>query len=195
MHTSTFPPTDSAMLPAAYVQPHWYAIYTSANHEKRIAEQLALRSLECFLPLYESVRRWKDRRVVLNLPLFAGYVFVRMPLRDKLKVVQIPGVAHLVGFAGTPVALPDAEIETLLASLKGGVAPQPHPFLTVGRRVRVKAGPLAGLIGTLIEKKNRFRLVISIELIQRSLAVQIDAQDVEPLKGSLTEATRSLGGD
>jgi transcription antitermination factor NusG len=183
------------MLPEAYVQPHWYAIYTNANHEKRIAEQLALRSVEHFLPLYESVRRWKDRRVVLNLPLFAGYVFVRMALRDKLQVVQIPGVAHLVGFAGTPVALPDAEIETLSASLKNGVAAEPHPFLSVGRRVRVRAGPLAGLTGTLVEKKTKFRLVISIELIQRSLAVQIDAQDVEPLRGSNNETRKSFGDD
>lgn len=163
------------------MEPHWYAVYTSANHEKRIAEQLMRRGVEHFLPLYESVRRWKDRNVVLQLPLFAGYVFVRMALREKAKVVQIPGIAHLVGFGGTPVALPDAEIETLSASLKGGMYAEPHPFLTAGRRVQVKAGALAGMTGTLVERKGKFRLVISIELIQRSLAVQMDAADVEPI--------------
>jgi transcription antitermination factor NusG len=164
-----------------YFEPRWYAIYTSANREKRVADQLSLRTVEHFLPLYESLRRWKDRRVTLKRPLFPGYVFVRLALRDKLNVVQIPGVARLVGFDGTPAALPDAEIEALRTSLARGVVAEPHPFLTVGRRVRVKAGPLAGMNGILIQRKGKFRVVISVELIQRSVAVQMDEPDLEPL--------------
>lgn len=172
---------DSVILPPEYFALRWYAIYTSANHEKSVAEQLRLRTVEHFLPLYESLRRWKDRSVKLKLPLFPGYVFVRLVLRDKLSVVQIPGVARLVGFDGTPAALPDEEIEALRTSFVTGVRVEPHPFLTVGRRVRVKAGPLAGMEGVLVQRKGKFRVVISIELIQRSVAVQLDEPDLEPL--------------
>src|SRR5215467_7020856 len=87
-------------LPLEYVEPHWYAAYTCANHEKRVAEQLIERAVEHFLPQYESVRRWKDRRVKLQLPLFPGYVFVRLELRNQIRVLQIPSVVRLVGFNG-----------------------------------------------------------------------------------------------
>jgi len=96
-----------------------------------------------------------------------------------LQVQQVPGVAHLVGFDGTPAALPDEEIEALRASFESGVRAQPHPYLTVGRRVRLKSGPLAGMQGILLRRKGNFRVVISIELIQRSLVVHLDAVDVE----------------
>ena len=162
------------------VDPLWYAAYTSANHEKRVAEQLGVRSVEHFVPLYESVRRWKDRKVRLQLPLFPGYVFVRLALRDRLRALQVPGVARLVGFNGLPCALPDSEIEALKAGLAGGVRAEPHPYLTVGRRVRVKAGPLAGMEGVLARKKNGARFVISLDLIMRSVAVVVDALELEP---------------
>jgi len=170
---------EVGILSAALCKPRWYAAYTSANHEKRVAEQLVVRDVVHFLPVYESVRRWKDRRVTLQMPLFPGYVFVRMALRDRLQVQQVPGVAHLVGFDGTPAALPDEEIEALRASLESGVRAEPHPYLTVGRRVRLKSGPLAGMQGILLRRKGNFRVVISIELIQRSLIVQVDAVDAE----------------
>ena len=176
---------DLGIMPAAYRERRWYAAYTSANHEKRVAEQLGVRAVEHFLPVYESVRRWKDRRVTLQMPLFPGYVFVRMALRDRLQVQQVPGVAHLVGFDGTPAALPDEEIEALRASLEGGVRAEPHPYLTLGRRVRLKSGPLAGMQGILLQRKGRFRVVISIELIQRSVAVDADVADVEALTISM----------
>jgi len=173
------------ILSPAHCQPRWYAAYTSANHEKRVAEQLDARAVEHFLPSYASVRRWKDRRVTLQMPLFPGYVFVRMALRDRLQVQQVPGVAHLVGFDGTPAALPDEEIEALRASLNSGVRVEPHPYLTLGRRVRLKSGPLAGMQGILLQRKGRFRVVISIELIQRSVAVDADVADVEALTISM----------
>ena len=159
----------------------WCAAYTSANHEKRVAEQLSVRSVEHFLPLYESVRRWKDRKVRLQLPLFPGYVFVRLALRDRLRVLQVPGVARLVGFNGLPCALPDSEIEALKTGLASGVRAEPHPYLTVGRRVRVKAGPLEGLQGIVVRRKNRWRLVILLDLIHRAAAVEVEAADLEPI--------------
>src|SRR5258707_5091799 len=145
-----------------YVEPHWYVAHTSANHEKRVTQQLLERSVENFLPLYDSVRRWKDRRMQVQLPLFPGYVFVRLPLRDRLKVLQVPGVARLISFNGQPAALPDNEIEALRAGLATRLRAEPHPYLTVGRRVRVKHGPLEGVEGILIRKKNACRVVLSL---------------------------------
>ncbi|MGB7846093.1 MAG: UpxY family transcription antiterminator [Candidatus Acidiferrum sp.] len=168
-------------MPAAYLEPQWYAAYTSANHEKRVAAQLGQRSVEHFLPLYDSVRRWKDRRVQLQLPLFPGYVFVHLALRDRLQVLQIPGVAKIVGFNGTPAALPQEEIEALRASLESGVRATPHPYLKVGRRALVKTGPLKGMQGVLVKRKNRSRFVISLDLIMRSVAVEVDALELEPM--------------
>jgi transcription antitermination factor NusG len=153
----------------------WYAAYTCANHEKRVAQQLSVRSVEHFLPLYESVRRWKDRRVQLQLPLFPGYVFVRIALRDRLQVLEIPSVARLVGFNGTSTPLPDGEIETLKAGLEGGVRAVPHPYLKVGRRVRIITGPLAGQEGIFVRRKGTLRHVLSIDLIQRSILVDMEA--------------------
>src|SRR5882724_2211017 len=99
--------------PLDYLEPRWYATYTSANHEKRVALQLANRSVEYFLPMYESVRRWKDRKMKLQLPLFPGYLFVRIALRDRLQVLQVPGVARLVGFNGLPSALSEEDIRAI----------------------------------------------------------------------------------
>jgi len=171
--------TETRELPTEYREARWYAAYTSANHEKRVALQLGQRSVEYFLPVYESVRHWKDRRVKLEMPLFPGYVFVRLALQDRLRVLQIPGLARLVGFDGTPTALPDEEIEGLRKGLTSGVRVKPHPFLTVGKRVRVTAGPLAGMRGILVRRRKQTRFVVSVELIMRSVAVEIDEADLE----------------
>jgi transcription antitermination factor NusG len=172
--------TEYPPLPSSYSEPRWYAAYTSANHEKRVAEQLNLRSVDHFLPLYDSVRRWKDRRMKLQLPLFPGYVFVYLALRDRLRVLEAPGVAKLVGFNGTPAALPQQEIEALRTSLGGGVCAKPHPYLKVGRRAQVKAGPLEGMQGIVVRRKNGLRFVISLDLIMRSVAVEMEGADLEP---------------
>jgi len=166
-------------LPDDYSEPRWYAASTYANHEKRVAEQLHGRAVEHFLPLYGSVRRWNDRRVQLQLPLFPGYVFVRLALRDRLRVLEIPSVARLVGFGGPPVALPDHEMETMRIGLASQLRAEPHPYLKVGRRVRVVSGPLAGLEGTIARKKKQLRFVISLDLIMRSVAVEMDAADLQ----------------
>lgn len=166
-------------LPMDYLEPHWYAAHTSANHEKRVAVQLGQRSVEHFLPLYDSVRRWKDRRMKLQLPLFPGYVFVRLALPDRLKALQVPGVARLVGFNGQPAVLPDREIEALRTSLAAQLRAEPHPYLTVGRRVRIKRGAFEGVEGILIRRKNALRVVLSIDLIKRSASVEVDVGDLE----------------
>ena len=170
---------DSLNLMEACTEPRWYAAYTSANHEKRVAQQLMQRSVEHFLPTYESVRRWKDRRKHLQLPLFPGYVFVHFALQDRLRVLQVPGVAKLVGFGGLPTALPEGEMEALRAGLAQGVRAEPHPYVQVGRRVRVTNGALTGIEGRVVRRKNRSRFVISLDLIQRSLAVEIDMAELE----------------
>ncbi len=174
-------PIDHGILSTDSFQLRWYAAYTCANHEKRVREQLEQRSVESFLPVYETIRRWKDRRMHLQLPLFPGYIFVRMALVDRLRVLQVPSVVRLVGFNGHLSALPDEEIEGLKKGLAGGVRAEPHPFLTVGRRVRLKSGPLAGMQGILLRQKGNFRVVMSIDLIQRAVAVDAEAADVEPL--------------
>jgi transcription antitermination factor NusG len=139
--------------------------------------------VEHFLPVYESVRRWKDRRVTLELPLFPGYVFVRIALREQLRVLKVPGVARLVGFGGLPTALPAEEIELLRTGLMSGVRAEPNPLLMVGRKVRVKRGPLAGVKGILVRRKNGTRLVVSVELIQRSVAIEVEEADLEVCGG------------
>lgn len=165
-------------LPAEDSQPGWYAAYTCANREKKIATQMEQRRIEHFLPTYISVRLRKDRRVRLAMPLFPGYVFVFLALRDRLQVLQIPGVVHLVGFNGYPAPLDPGDIDRLRAALNQ-LRTEPHPFLTVGRKVRVRSGPLAGADGILLRRKNGCRVVLSLELIQRSVAVEVDIGDLD----------------
>jgi len=172
--------SGAVALPALWAEQHWYAADTCAHHEKRAAAELGMREVERFLPLYSSVRRWKDRRVTLDLPLFPGYVFVRLALRDRLRVLQIPSVVRLVGFNGLPAALPEEEMEILRSGLCRSLRAEPHPFLTVGRRVRITGGPFAGLEGVLKRKKNSLRVVVSLSLIERSVAVDVDVADVAP---------------
>lgn len=181
--TSNFESADyqPPRLPDIYQQPRWYAAYTSARHEKRVAEQLRERAVEFLLPLYETVRRWKNGRVRLQLPLFPGYVFVHIALKDRLKVLKLPSVVRLVGFDGQPLPLSDAEVEAIQSCLNRGTKLLPHPFLTIGRHVRVLRGPLEGLEGIIVRKKGQLRFVISLELIQRSVCTEIEQGDLFPL--------------
>ena len=157
----------------------WFAVYTSARHEKTVARQLGQRCIEKFLPLYRSLHRWKDRRKLVDLALFPSYVFVRIEARDKLRVLQVPGVVSLVTFNGQLAALPEQEINALRSGLDRGVYAEPCPYLRVGRRVRVAAGPLAGAEGILVKKKEKCRVVISLDVLMRSVAVEVDSTDVE----------------
>ncbi len=157
----------------------WYALYTNARHEKVVARQLEERSIETFLPLYRSLRRWKDRRQQVELALFPSYVFVRIALTERLRVLQVPGVVNLVGFNGKFPSLPDQEINCLRNGLESHIYAEPHPYLCVGKKVRVVAGPMAGTEGVLTRKKDKYRVVISIDVLMRSVAVEIDGSDLE----------------
>lgn len=158
---------------------HWYAAYTCARHEKHVRRQLEEKHIACFLPLYRSVRRWKDRHKELELVLFPGYVFVHIAPEDCLRVLQTPSVVRFVSFSGHPAALNDDEIESLRHGVANGVRTEPYPYLKIGRKVRVNRGPLAGTEGILLRKKDKFRIVLSIDLIMRSVAVEVHAADLE----------------
>jgi transcription antitermination factor NusG len=177
---STTNPADYPGMEASFFEPLWYAAYTNANHEKRVTQQLEQRSIEHFLPLYESARRWKDRRVRLQMPLFPGYVFVKLALRDRLQLLQIPGVVQLVSFNGHPAPLPQDDIQAIRNCLDRGQQIEPHPYLRAGRRVRVMSGPLRGLEGIILRRKHKTRFVLSFELIMRSVAVEIDETELMP---------------
>jgi transcription antitermination factor NusG len=159
----------------------WYAVSVRARHEKLVSRHLEHQGLNCFLPVYRSVRRWKDRRKELDMALFPGYVFVNLNPGDRSGVLRAPGVLRFVTFQGQPAAVPDSEIRALESSMSGGLRPQPHPYLHQGRKVRVKRGPLVGAEGIMIRRKERFRLVLSIDLIMRSVMFEVDEADVEPL--------------
>ena len=159
----------------------WWALYTRHQHEKVVAEMLEAKGLVVFLPLYESIRRWKDRSKTLALPLFPCYVFVRGEMGRHLQVVSTPGV-HMVLTNGERAAIiPDEEIEAIRRTLEGSLRVEPHPFLRVGERVRVTRGSLQGVEGVLVRKKNLYRLVLSVDMMAQSVAVEIDATDVEPV--------------
>jgi transcription antitermination factor NusG len=158
----------------------WWAIYTRHQHEKVVAQVLSTKGFQVFLPLYESVRRWKDRNKTLAMPLFPCYVFVRGGLGRKLQVLTTPGV-HTILYNGDKIAMiPNLEIEAIRRAATTPTQVQPHPFLKCGERVRVKRGSLEGVCGILVRKKSLFRLVLSVDMLAQSVAVEIDAADVEP---------------
>jgi len=159
----------------------WHAIYTRPRHEKAVAKHLVERRIEAFLPTYGKFQRWKDRKKLVRFPLFPGYVFVRISRRDRLAVLQLAGVVGFVRFGGSPAEVPEAELYALRIAVETGARLEPHRYLKVGRRVRVYHGPLQDTEGILIRKKSGHRLVLSIDLIQRSVAVEVDAADVTPI--------------
>jgi transcription antitermination factor NusG len=162
-----------------FAELNWYAVYTWAHHERRVAEMMGQRRIRGFLPVYRSLRRWKDRRKEIEMALFPSYVFVHLALRDRVRVLEIPGVVDMVGARGKPTPLADHEIELLQGGMDGCVKIHPHPFLQVGRKVRVRCGSMAGLEGILLRRKDGPRLVVSIEILRRAVAVEIDESDIE----------------
>ena len=165
---------------SARTEPRWYAACTRSRHEKVVAEHLQGKGIETFLPLYTTVRRWKNGDHRVRLPLFPGYAFARFALGNRLPVLKVPGVVRLVGFNGVPAALDDEELESLRRALAAGVSAEPHPYLNEGQRVRITAGPLAGREGTLVRRKGTVRVVLSIDLIQRSVLVDVNSEALEP---------------
>jgi transcription antitermination factor NusG len=160
---------------------NWYAVYTVPQHEKSVVKQLDMREVESFLPTYETVRVWKNRqRMKLILPLFPTYLFVHINFRERVKVLQSPGVLQIVGNKRECAYLSDSEVELL----RSGFCRQriePYRDLVIGEKVRIKSGVMQGLQGTLVRKCNSLRFVLTIELINQHAAIQVDAEDLEQI--------------
>lgn len=156
----------------------WYALYTASNHEKAVELNLRLKEVETFLPLYKVTRRWKNRTTVkLELPLFVGYVFAKIAQNEFSKVLSVPRVYSIVGNAREPLPLPDTEIETLRSGLDTKNA-TPWLYVKVGTRARIKNGPLAGLEGIVVRSDGQLRIVLSLDLISKSIAIHVSAEDI-----------------
>lgn len=176
VHSRSLPPEQ---MPG--YDPRWFAVYTASRHEKKLAVHLSTRHIEHFLPLYRSLRKWKDgSKVNVELPLFPNYIFVRIARRDRLRVLQVPGVLSIAGAGREPSPLPDDEIEALRRGI-GLSRIEPHPYLVIGQKVRINAGPLIGMEGILVRKKSSLRVVITLSLIMQSVAVELDAEDLDPI--------------
>jgi len=172
-------------------QLHWYAVRTVPRHEKRIREYLGIREVSCFLPVYRAVRRWRNgRKVDVELPLFPGYLFVEIDLEYRMRVLEIPGVVSLVGAGRRPLPLPDSEIKALREGLRHHRC-EPHAYLAVGQRVRIKMGPLASWTGILEYKKSGFRVVLTLDQIMRGVAVEVGATDIEIVPSRISGSERS----
>ena len=159
----------------------WLAAYTRSRHEHQVARQLGQKQLEFFLPTYQRLTRWSDRIKREQAPLFPGYIFVHICEGERLALLQTAGIVHLVAAAGEPAKLADEEVARLQACTASSSDIEPHPYLKIGRRVRVKHGPFAGWEGTLLEKQNSRRLVVTVEQIMKSVAINIHRADVEEL--------------
>jgi transcription termination/antitermination protein NusG len=157
----------------------WHAIYTRYQHEKAVARGLESKGYEVFLPQYAAARRWKDRTKHLSLPLFPCYVFLRCDFRRCLEIVSTPGFVSVLSYEGQPAVIPETEIDVVRRLVQEKLRIEPHPFLRCGDWVRVKWGALEGIEGILIRKKNVLRLVLSVQLLEKSVAVEVDAWAVE----------------
>ncbi len=172
-------------LPVASVEAEpecWYGLQTRPRHEKMVAHRLEERGVECFLPLVNEVRRWSDRKKILQLPLFSCYVFAKFkPNRvERLRVLRVDGVFGLVGSSGEGTPIPDSQIDAVRSLVETELPWSSHPFLKIGQRVRIRSGALDGMEGILLSRNGDQTLVISIDAIQRSLAVRVEGYEVEP---------------
>ncbi len=164
------------------VIPQWFAVSTTPRHEKRVAQHFGIRQVECFLPLYHAQRRWNDgSRVDLELPLFPGYLFVKIGKRERVRVLEVPGVLSLVAGTGRePAPLHESDIEALRSGI-GQRRMEPHPLLRVGQKARIRCGALAGMEGFVVRLKSGLRVVLTLELLMQSIAVEVDGSDLDLL--------------
>src|SRR5215467_8905129 len=160
---------------------NWYAIRVKSNREKVVTASLAQRGVEPFLPLYRARHEWSDRTKDVELPLFGGYVFCRLDARFRLPVLTIPGVLKFVEVNKAPVPVDESEITSLKAIANSGCAAAPWPYLDAGQRVRIEHGALKDLEGFIIVVKNRWRVIVSVTLLQRSVAVEVDRDSICPI--------------
>jgi transcription antitermination factor NusG len=162
----------------------WFAVFTVPRHEKRVEAHFRLREIENFLPLYERERQWKDQsKGVVQLPLFSNYIFVRIGYDGRVPVLRVPGVISIVGFGPRPFPIPDLHIRRLQEGVLQAKI-EPYPYLVAGTRVRIRSGAMAGMEGILLRKKNGFRVVITLEILMKSVTVEVGLEDVEPIGSS-----------
>ncbi len=173
---------SSEAIPVAAIDSEWYALHTRPRHEKVVVQRLADRGVETFLPIVTEVHRWADRKKSVQLPLFSCYVFAKfIPNRsERLRMLRVDGVLGLVGSQGEGTAIPSEQIESVRALIDGTLPWSSHPFLKIGQRVRVRGGALDGVEGILVSRSGSDTLVISVDAIQRSLAVSVKGYEVEP---------------
>ncbi len=164
----------------------WYAICVRPKYERIASAALAGKGYAEYLPLYQSTRKWSDRSIKLDLPLFPGYLFCRFDAQFRLPILTVPGVISIVGLAKVPVAIPDPEIDAIRAVIRSGLHLQPWPELVVGSRVVIEKGPLKGVEGVTLQIKKKFHLFLSVPLLQRSVTVEIEREWVRPLPTAIT---------
>jgi transcription antitermination factor NusG len=187
-------PRETALgcTPDAQFAPQWFAVYTSPRHEKRVDQHLDLRGIERYLPLYRAHRKWSDgSKVTLDLPLFPGYIFVYIRRAERVRVLEVPGVLAIVsGVRRDPAPLPDAEVNAMRSGLHLRRV-EPHHLLTVGQRARIRTGALAGMEGVVVRQKNSLRVVLTMDLIMQSVAVEVDARELETLDFTVSSFARN----
>jgi transcription antitermination factor NusG len=164
----------------------WFAVYTTCRHEKRVAQHLGQREINFYLPLYRSERKWRDgSKVTLELPLFPCYIFVYIQRSARVHVLNVPGALAIVGgTGGQPAPLPDSAIDALRSGLQQRRI-EPHPLLTVGQRARIRTGAFAGMDGVVVRRKSGFRVVLTLQQISQSIAVEVDEGDLELLEAAM----------
>jgi transcription antitermination factor NusG len=160
----------------------WFALRVKSHCERAVATIARNKGFEEFLPLYQSRRRWSDRFKWVELPLFPGYVLCRLNPEYRLPILTIPGVLHFVGLGRVPVPIDDTEVAAIRRAVQSGLPVEPWSFLQVGHRVRVEFGPLAGLEGILVEMRKQRRIVVSLSLLKRSVAVEVEADWISSLE-------------
>jgi transcription termination/antitermination protein NusG len=171
-------------LPEISEMAEWFALTVRPRHEKTAAQNLRMRGLEDFLPLYNARRQWSDRIQTVELPLFPGYVFCRFHSKDWLRVLGTPGVSTVVGFGKQPAPVSGAEIDAIQKMLTSGMRVSPWPYIQAGTQVEIAGGALSGLRGIALREKGVDRLVVNVELLRRSVAVEIDRALLTPLRTS-----------
>lgn len=176
------------LAPLEQLDHSWYAVRVKSNCEQMTSAAIRSRGYEEFLPLYRSRRRWSDRVREVQAPLFPGYVFARLDPHNRLPILSLSSVVGIVSIAKKPAPIPDFEIEAVRRVLETGAHCGPWPFLNAGQLIRIERGPLTGLEGILLQVKNRYRLVISVSILQRCVAVEVDQDSIRPIKRKL-EAT------
>jgi len=169
--------------PAAKPFP-WFALQVRTQHERGVAEFLRGGGFDWFLPLYKCRKRWSDRVKEVEVPLFPGYLFCRFNPQDRLPILKTPGVIQIVGYNRQPVEIDEAEIGAIQTLIGSGMSSQPWPYLYVGDKVQIESGPLQGMSGILTNFKGKHRLIVSVTLLQRAVAVEIDAALVTPHRAS-----------